>query len=220
MKILCLIIDSEGPWRQTYAAHRQLWNAVLDRNPDVEGYFLRSDPSLASDYAVTSRVFATRGEERYDTILAKTLKAIEVLLGDHDYVLRTNLSSLYDFPLLRRLHLATEDVYAGSLQEALGCTYVSGSGMILSQDVARKLVVSAPALPQVNCWDDIAIGQILAHLNIPPTRIDRYNYNYSGGDDQVEIGRYVQYRLRDEGDPQRAREPRAAEYLFSKVYPT
>src|SRR5947208_1635577 len=113
MKILCLVIDSDAPWTQTYAEHRKIWNAVLDRNPAVDGYFLRSDPSLTAEYRVEPRRFVMRGPERYDTILGKTLKAIEVLLTDHNYVLRTNLSSLYDFPLLQRTDLPKINLYAG-----------------------------------------------------------------------------------------------------------
>lgn len=217
MKILCLIIDSHGPWYETYATHRRLWNAVLDRNPEVEGYFLLSDPNIATDYAVEGRRFVVRGVERYDTILAKTLKAIEVLSGDQDYVLRTNLSSLYDFPLLHRMDLPKTACYAGCLTQAEGIPYVSGSGMILSLDVARKLF-PAPDPSTLNPWDDVAIGQILGPKGVPLTRIDRYDWDYNRGDDQVEIGRYVQYRLRDQ-DQHRVRERAVAEQLFSRVYP-
>lgn len=219
MKILCLIIDSipAEPWRETYATHRRIWNKVLDRNLEVDGYFLRFDPNITSDYTVESRRFVARGEERYNTILAKTLKAVEVLLGDHDYVLRTNLSSLYDFPLLRRMDLPRENLYAGSLiQEDI--TFVSGSGMILSRDVAQKLFPAPHPSPLSPC-DDVAIAQILAARGVQQTRIDRCDYNYGAGEDQVVPGRYVQYRLRDMWDPRRARERLAVEQLFSKIYP-
>jgi hypothetical protein len=217
MKILCLIIDSHGPWYETYATHRRLWNAVLDRTPDVEGYFLRSDPNIATDCVVEGRRFVVRGAERYDTILAKSLKAVEVLLGDHAYVLRTNLSSLYDFPLLRRMNLPTTNCYAGCVALAEGISYVSGSGMLLSPDVARKLF-PAPDPSTLNPWDDVAIGQILGSRGVPLTEIARYDWDYSRSDDQVEVGRYVQYRLRDQ-DQHRIRERAVAEQLFARVYP-
>ena len=214
MKILCLIIDSDQPWSAIYAEHRRVWNAVLDRNPEVEGYFLRSDPNLATDFAVEPRRFTFKGQERYDTILAKSLKAIEALLGDHDYVLRTNLSSLYDFPMLLRTDLPKRGLYAGSIHEAIGVTYVSGSGMILSRDVAQKLVV--PTDLAVNEWDDIAIGQILASRGIAPHRIDRYDYDFGRSEDQITPGRCIQYRLR-ECDP-RLRERDIVARVFARVY--
>ena len=214
MKILCLIIDSDQPWTAIYAEHRRVWNAVLARNPEVEGYFLRSDPSLATDFAVEPGRFTFKGQERYDTILAKSLKAIQVLLRDHDYVLRTNLSSLYDFPMLLRMDLPKHGLYAGSIQEAIGVTYVSGSGMILSRDVAQKLVV--PTDLAVNEWDDIAIGQILASRGIAPHRIDRYDYDFGRSADQITPGRCIQYRLR-ECDP-RLRERDIIARVFARVY--
>ena len=214
MKILCLIIDSDGPWHETYAVHRRIWNAVLDRNVDVDGYFLRSDPHLAEDHSVEQRVFTTRGEERYDTILDKSLKAIEVLLHEHDYVLRTNLSSLYDFPLLFQRALPTTGCYMGVSHNGAP---VSGAGMILSPDVASKLLepvhLDLSGLP-----DDVAIERILRHHGIEPIHEPRYDYDYSRGIDQVVVGTYIQYRLRGDYDAARINERAAAKAVFEKVY--
>ena len=217
MKILCLVIDSDAPCPETYAAHRRTWEAVLDRNPDIEGYFLRSIPHLASDHAVEGRRFLCRGQERYDTILKKTVKAVEVLLRDHDYVLRTNLSSLYDFPLLQRMELPRRGFYAGTILREAGVLFVNGAGILMSRDLAEELA-SARDLSLLNEWDDIAIGQIMASKGIRPHPIGRYDYDYSRGNDQIVPGRHIQYRLRDLSDPSRTREPEVVAHVFATVY--
>jgi hypothetical protein len=215
VKILCLIIDStpHDSWQETYAVHRRVWNECLDRCPSVNGYFLHSDPGLTVDHSTEGRSFTVRGSERHDTILFKTQKAIEVLLTDHDYVVRTNVSSLYDFPLLRQQDLPNKDLHLGHL---VGGKYVTGSGMLLSRDAAQKLLSPNPSLR--DAWDDIAIGQILHASGIVARHMDAFIYDYAKGLDQISIGRHVHYRLRDYHDPQRVKEREVTEHVFSKIY--
>lgn len=218
MKVLCLIIDGvpRRAWRETYAVHRRIWNQCLDHF-DVEGYFIHADPNLTSDHVVEARRFTVRGDERYDMILHKTLKAIEVLLGDHDYVIRTNISSLYDFALLRRKNLPKKGLYAGHVWHTSG-SFVSGSGMILSRDVAKKLLSApAPADLILSRKDDVAIGQILSAQGVVAREEPWFCYDYSKGPEQLTIGQHVHYRLRDEEDPSRVRERAVTEHVFAAL---
>lgn len=168
------------------------------------------------DYVVEGRVFTSRGPERYDTIFDKTLEAVEVLLGDHDYVIRTNLSSVYDFALLLRRDFPKEDLYAGVLGYTDHGPFVSGSGMILSPDVA-KILLSPPADLMPSGCDNVAISQVLRSRGVALRYEPRYDYDYSKGPEQIVVGQYVQYRLRDEGHPQRLRERAATEHVFAGI---
>lgn len=218
MKILCLIIDNapQESWRATYDHHRSIWHSLLDLSPNVDGYFLYADPALCTDYSVEDRRFTIRGTESYETILTKTLKAIEVLLADHDYVVRTNISSLYDFGLLSRRNLPRQDLYAGFIGHSDHGPYVGGSGMILSPDVARKLLSPPPEL-RLSGVDDIAIAQILSARGILPRYEPRFDYDYGRGLEQVTVGQHVHFRLRDCGDEQRTREREVTEFVFSEI---
>ena len=216
MRVLCLIIDASPieAWRETYEVHRRVWYRCLERCPDVDGYFLHSDPDLESAYTVEGRRFTVRGEECFGTILNKTLKAVEVLLAEHDYVVRTTVTSLYDFPLLLRDHLPTKNLYAGCLVDG---SYVTGSGMILSSDVARKLLL--PVTQALSEWDDIAISQILSSHGVRAQHRDWFSFDYAKGLEQVSVGTHYHYRLREHGDPRRTKEREVTEYLFSRLYP-
>lgn len=212
-RILCLIIDAtpEPAWAETYEVHRRAWGRLLDVSRAVDGYFLYSDPGLENDWELTGRRFVRRGDERADTILQKTVKAIDVLLGTHDYVVRTNVSSLWDFPLLLRSKLPKDGLYTGALVE--GGEYVTGSGIVLSPDVARKLY--CPVVGVVSPWDDRAIGQILRAQGIHPVHRDWCAFDYERGLEQIRVGEHAHYRLRELGDPERKREREVTEHVLS-----
>lgn len=216
-RILCLIIDGvpREAWRTTYAVHRNNWKKCLELCPEIEGYFLYSDPALKSPCTVEGCRFTVRGEERYDTIFRKSVMGVKKLLDDHDYVIRTNLSSLWDFPLLLRQSFPKTGVYTG---HAIPCyqTFVSGSGMLMSRDVAETLV--APTTLTLAPQDDIAIAQVLGAHGIRPQHRSMFIYDYSRGVDQLSIGEYIQYRLREENDPERKQERAVAMHLFATIY--
>jgi hypothetical protein len=218
MKLLCLIIDSDpqATWRETYDHHRGVWNTCLDLHRWVEGYFLRADPTLPSEYSVEGRLFTSRGRESYETILDKTQKAIETLLAGHDYVVRTNISSLYDFALIASKDLPKQDLYAGFIGHSDYGPYVGGSGMILSRDVAQKLL-APPAELRLSAVDDIAIAQILAARGVFPRHEARFDYDYGRGLEQVLAGHHIHYRLRDCGDEERRREREVTDHVFAEI---
>ncbi len=218
MKILCLIIDAlpQASWQETYATHRRVWHRCLDKCPEVDGYFLYSDPALATAHHVEGRRFTVRGSECHGTILFKTTRALEVLLAsDHDYVVRTNISSLFDFPLLQRQDLPRAGLYSGHLVDG---KYVTGSGMLLSRDVAQKLMLPVDPQLKLDAWDDAAIWQILLSHGVAPCHREAFIYDYARGPDQVSIGQHLHYRLREHGDPQRAKEREVVEHVFSRIY--
>lgn len=214
-KILCLVLDSDPheDWGATYGRHRLIWNRCFDDCPWVEGYFIRSDPSLGSDSTVFGRQFVVRGEETFATVLNKTVKAIDALLTDHDYVVRTNNSSLYDFLLLDREELPKKGLYSGELVDG---KYVTGSGILMSNDVARA--VAEGPFKEVSDWDDEAIGQILESKGILPVRREMFAYDYSRGLDQLQVGRHLHYRLREYSSPVRALERAVVTAVYDRIY--
>ena len=220
-KILCLIIDSvpHAEWTETYQVHRRIWHRCLDRCPWVDGYFLYSDPALPTNHVVGLRRFKVRSEERIDTILDKTIVAIEELLrDDHAYVIRTNNSSLWDFPLLAQEKLPSTGLYRGHVIPRWSCGhFVTGSGMIMSRDVA-KMLAKAPR-DGLEAHDDVAIAQILRRHGVGAQHRPWFCYDYAQGPDQLRTGHLVHYRLRDNDDPQRKKEREVTTALFDKLYP-
>jgi hypothetical protein len=124
------------------------------------------------------------GVESYEGILAKTLTAFDYFLSrdSYDFVVRTNISSIWDYPkLLEKLSTLPRSGYYGGSPG--GCfdsvTFVSGSGMILTPDVCKKLSDAREVALSFQNIDDVDIGLTCHHLGIPMDvsgiRIDIYS---------------------------------------------
>lgn len=213
MKTLCLILDSDPieSWRETYESHRRVWRRCLDVCQSVDGYFLRSNPDAIFEVVVENRSFVVKQQECFGTVLHKITRAIEVLLNDHDYVIQTGLSSLYDFNLLQGRPVT--GVYSGHLVD--GC-YPSGAGILMSSDVARTLVQSHEQ--PSSGWQDVDIQRILQAKGVLPTHDEMFIFDYAKGLEQIEVGKHLCYRFRDYGDPRREREREALRVAFDRIY--
>src|SRR6516165_5176598 len=109
MKALCFVLDSDPPvhgWAETYEYHRSVWRQCIDvcreRCPNIDIFFLRSNPDLSVALKIADNSVEVRGPENFDTVLHKIQEGIGALLSGHDYVIQTGLSSMWDFPLFEQ----------------------------------------------------------------------------------------------------------------------
>lgn len=144
----------------------------MNTHPDVDSYFLEMGPYSG----VVGDTYYTRGSEALNEIITKTVAALKYFSGSgYDYVIRTNLSSVWSFPrLIQFLHtLPRTGVYCGEINRNVpGLEYVSGAGMILSPDVCKALV-ETPRYTKI--IDDVDIGCVMYGLGILPTPYKRQN---------------------------------------------
>ena len=178
MKVLMLIISSDT--ERVYAEHRKIWSSYMNSNPYIECYFIqyREGPQ-----GIEGNTFWLTGTESFSGILTKTLDSLEYFLkNDYDFIVRTNLSSVWNFNLLLK-HLKTlprENVYNGFIGNHNGIPFVSGSGFIVSPDVATILLKNRKLAENSTELDDVTIGYILHKLGINTTlgyRNDTCMYN-------------------------------------------
>jgi hypothetical protein len=177
MKVLMLVISSDS--EPVYAEHRKIWSKYMNSNPYIHCYFIqyRDAPQ-----ALEENTFWLQGEESFPDILTKTFHSIDYFLkkDSYDFIVRTNLSSVWNFNvLLENLKtLPTEKVYNGIIGNDKGIVFVSGSGFIMSEDVARGLLQNCQIAQSVRVMDDVDIGYTLNKLGIIPTlgkRTDFYS---------------------------------------------
>ncbi len=171
-----LVISSDT--YSVYAHQREVWRTYMKSHPEVDCYFIRYNP-LTFVPTVTEDTLTLRGRERYGTIFKKTVEAMDYFLSRrlYDYVVRTNLSSVWDFPTLLT-YLATaprERYYAGQrmTHEASGLPYASGAGFILSSDVARLLLTYQQRGRYLQEFDDVAVAAVLASVGVLPQNLPR-----------------------------------------------
>jgi hypothetical protein len=192
-KVLMLVIYSPS---QLYDAQRDFWRRYMNSSPTISCYFIVFD--AVSEITLDGDMLRIPGYESYDGIMKKTLDALDYFLvrDSYDFIIRTNISSIWDYPKLIT-HLETlprAGVYAGSAGGTRGTmTWASGSGMIMTPDICKKLLDARDLALSFQCIDDVDIGYTFERLGVPlmiGTRSDIY-------DDSVEIPRgSYHYRVR------------------------
>lgn len=177
-KILVLIIASDDD--PVYIENQKIWRLYMHLDPShIEAYFLKNKPDLLSDIEIDGDVIWVKGEETIKPgILHKTLAAIDLFLPriqeEFSFVLRTNLSSFFSFPLLldflsqcpqRKLYTSgglfpQHSSYLQKEYFPLG----SGCGFIMSSDTAQLLIEQKNWFKDVSNQfnDDVCIGLYLS----------------------------------------------------------
>ena len=95
-----LVVSSDT--EPVYDGHRKLWLSFMNSNPQIECYFIqyRDGPQ-----AIKGNTFWLTGKESFPAILTKTIDSIDFFLqkDKYDFIVRTNLSSLWNFNKLLEL---------------------------------------------------------------------------------------------------------------------
>jgi len=204
MRILMLVISSDT--RPVYATHREVWRSYMKSHPDVDCYFIASSP-LVFLPTLSSDTLTLRGAERYGTIYKKTIDALEYFLSrrPYDYIIRTNLSSVWDFRVLRTyLETAPRSrLYAGQVlvNPETGLAFASGAGILMTPDVARTLMANARIGHSIQAFDDVAIAKALLASGLVPTPLPRVDFislqHYAEHHDKIPEGS-LHYRVKHE----------------------
>ena len=164
-----------------YKHHRDVWRMYMKSHPEIDCYFIEYRPIVLFP-TLSSDTLTLRGIDRYGTILGKTLESIEYFLTRrlYDYVIRTNLSSVWDFKELRRYleTLPRDRVYAGQrgTNPDTGLEFASGAGILMSADVARTLLANQRIALTLPAFDDVAIAKALLASGLRPQPLPRVDF--------------------------------------------
>lgn len=222
MKLLVLIISSNNS--NVYEKHRDIWRSYMKRYTDIDCFFIEYMPFTVIPFVIKDTL-KMRGKEDYTTILEKTVDAINYFLPKkyYDYVVRTNLSCVWDFP--RLLDFLQDKPrtgwYSGEINNYIQFgRYASGAGFIMSRDVAIALVNNKNILKEQKTYiDDVDIGKIFKALRIevqPQPRVNFLSLNdYLEGYNQIPPDSF-HYRVRwSEG---REGEPSVMKKIVDSIY--
>jgi hypothetical protein len=191
MKVLVLIISSDND--PVYAQHREIWLQYMNLNPQFECYFYQYHDGPQK---IENNTFWLNGVESYDKIIVKTIDAFDFFMkrDNYDFIVRTNLSSVWNFPLLIDYlnTLPKEKVYSGVIGQCGTIPFCSGSGFIMTPDIVKLLIEKRDIAESVKIMDDVDIGYTMLKLNIPFTLNSRndscifqptiYHYRCKRGD--------------------------------------
>lgn len=201
MKIITLVIASYD--RPFYAGLMDQWKRIMTVHPDVSCYFIVNDASRFEGKNESLRsmllkeehtIFFNDVESGIPGVFQKTAHAISFLAGTRDdwksvdYVIRTNLSSFYVWDrLVQRLeHQPRTNLVIGDLNRHHDRPYPSGCGVVMSRDVAEKLVPYCFHERTYRIHDDRMIGFVLDVHHIPVVNGERFTVPRER-DDMLEV---------------------------------
>jgi hypothetical protein len=125
----------------------------------------------------------------YGGLVPTTISAIEYLRQEFnpDFYIRTNVSSFWNLLELRKLLSAlpmtgtyagvTGPAYSGLSGKLKSTRYVSGAGMIMSRDVASRLVEIGSSI-DLTYIDDLTIGRALGKAGIKSQELTRVDLRH------------------------------------------
>ena len=168
----------------------------MSSSPNISCYFIThcDVPEITLD----GDTLCIPGEESYEGIIVKTLKALDYFLErkSYDFVIRTNISSIWDYQQLNKylLTLPKTGLYCGLPGGTKGSmAWVSGSGILMTPDVCKKLLDARELALSFKVIDDVDIGYTFEKLGVPITIGSRHDIY----DDSVEIPKgFYHYRVR------------------------
>lgn len=203
MNILVLIIAGGSQYPQ-YVDMETIWRSYMNTYPNIRGVFMKLRPELAEDLVVDGDTVWVRGEESLvPGIMMKTVRCIQHALAGHwgefDFVVRTNMSSVINLPLLQTI--LTQRLHANETINYFGAriyNWVEGSCIVLSRSACDYLVEHADL--HTGLFDDVYIGEILyPHFGITnyPKR-DVLTIEELNQLREDELGVYFHYRCKSD----------------------
>jgi hypothetical protein len=209
----------------------------MNRSANVECFFIYGDLHMGVDYERRGRNelwVKCPGDSVVPGLLEKTLLALRYLrdqrTGDFDYVLSANMSSFFLFDRLTAyLRMHHERLRTGCYHGVIGTygdtRYVSGSGFLMSWDVAMKVVELDDEARAGGEIQDVAIGRALGGAGIHPTLGLRHNFVDDRTDgidaelEQLDRSEPLMYHFRVKNERDRDRiDPFVYQRLLARYY--
>ena len=190
IKVLLLVISSPGAFYDDMKSIHMRHIGTHD-NESIKTLFVEMDESIPEweeeQYRITGDCLLVRGAESYLGILQKTLVGFEAALTEQfgfrfDYVVRTNLSTVFNYKLLyEQLSVMPQNnVYTGGImmtlkwldlrggivdQSLFGTQFFQGTCIVLSRDVVQSIIDNKDSV-RLDIVDDVAIGLFMSTRTI------------------------------------------------------
>lgn len=180
-KLIVLVLASDDS--DHFLKCRDVWFKYKDVNSEIKVLFVYGKLfGRLTNPDIDCEMVFSHIPESYPTKIGKTLAAFDEINEKYnfDYLLRTNLSTFWDFSiLLDNLNMLPKtNCYCGHVWmdykhpepkwNHLSTNYVSGTNILLSYDVFTNMINNKILIDQDMIYDDICIGHYLNTIcNIP-----------------------------------------------------
>lgn len=206
-KFIFLIIDSFT--HDAYNHNRKIMRKYMNTHSDIKAFFIYFNNTQTEDIVVENDTMTMKGADSFvPGVLEKSLCAMEYICRNYsfDYIIRSNMSSLWDYNHLLTHYESLPSTRCVSAYTGMheGIEFPSGSGFILSRDVAELCVANKPdfdpSLP-----DDVSFGKFFRNKQIPLLQgrrcdfITKYRFTPEEIDNILSQNHY-HYRIKYEAD--------------------
>lgn len=215
MNILVLIISSNN--LPIYEKNKEVWRTYMNSHPNIDSFFI--EYHSAPNFKKENNTIYLPGKESYENILSKTLLSLDYFINKsnkkYDFVVRTNLSTVWDFEnLMKYLEtLPKEKLYAGPTgpyyhvdNGVFWFHFAGGMSIIMSIDVCALLLLpeKQKIAKEFNNMDDIDIGYTLHVSGIYLTpfeyfKVDSLDQFYQF-ESTIQSRNYICYRAKSESE--------------------
>jgi hypothetical protein len=147
----------------------------MNRNPNVDCYFYKGDPSLSTEAELIGDTLFIRIEDTLETVHEKTLRAFDFFeprLSNYKCVFRTNLSSVvvFDRYLEYCRSIPEQDFCSAYIGVEGDVPFPAGAGYTITPNLIRRLIAERPPL---RTQDDVSLGHALKEWGIPIASVQR-----------------------------------------------
>ena len=180
MKILMLILASDGGKDNLYTKLQDIMRRYIHSNHSIEAYFYKADPGITEDYLISGDTIYLKTEETYPNLWKKfwlVLKAFENRLDEFSYIARPNLST---FIILERYLTFLETLPKTNVCSGIKfftrphyTPFPCGYLFTITPDLAKK-IIDNDIIPENEGIDDRCMGILLQKWNVP--MIEHNNY--------------------------------------------
>lgn len=175
MKLCTVVLTYDNPLYNYFDAIKRKYL----ESKNEEYYFVYNGTDITKNNLSNKTINYFSENKHPSGIPDMFLKFIEVIksgiLDDYDFIIRSNSSTFINVDRIREeLESKKDNIYMGAYGD--GWKFVSGTCVIFSRDVLKKLV---DGYQSVNFYreDDVVIGNILEQANVPQTLLPQFNFN-------------------------------------------
>lgn len=226
INLLVLIIANDAT--PEYCELQNLWKDQFKAHKEIDFYFLKCDPDLETDFKVNENTFYAKCEETiHHGITYKTALAFKKFINDnlndkvYDFILRTNLSSIYDFSkLIKYLESSSRNNFWGGVgANHDGINFVSGCGFIVSNDIAHFIGTNYNSVwdPKI-LHDDVCFGKLISQKVKRSVEIKRYDI-VSKIDTIPDLINENYFHVRIKYEPDRSWDIQTRKKILKQFYP-
>ncbi len=227
-KIIMLIIDDDS--LKVYADLRNAIKKYCHTDSEILTFFLRNSNEIENDFLLDNDTLYFKGNESlFPGIFNKTIKAFKYCVEnyDFDFIVRTNLSSFWNFKLLKRKcdSLSMTNTVCAIIGNTGKTCFPSGAGFILSKDIVEFCITNLNDFQYHNeLNDDVCFGLFFVKHNIKMQMGRRYDLtaykNCINDDDLKKIANLdiYHYRIKSECPDFRIHDVEIFEKMYKFIY--